>query len=116
MKIVIKDLTFEAILGILRSEREKPQKIKINLEIDYEYSKGDFLDYVKIINLIENDMKRKRYKLIEDAILEITKLLKKEYDLIRKIDMEISKPTIIKNAETGIRYEAIFCDKDSSQT
>ena len=105
MKIVIKNLTFEAILGILESERVSPQKIEINLEIDYIYSKDDFMDYSIIADMIEKTIKEKKFLLIEEAISEIVKLLKDSYTQIQKIDIEIFKPDILKNAKVGIRYK-----------
>ena len=38
-KILIKELTLDLKLGYYEFEKEKPQKVKFNLEIDYEDKK-----------------------------------------------------------------------------
>ena len=45
MRIIIKDLTFETIVGILEEERHIPQKVILHVKLDYTYEAENFIDY-----------------------------------------------------------------------
>ncbi len=79
MKILIEELTFDCIIGILDFERETPQKVIINISFDYNFTdKSTFIDYSKVVNEIESIMKEKKFELLEDAILHIDSFFKKQ--------------------------------------
>ncbi len=101
MKIVIKDLTFKCILGILPKERVKKQKVIIQFSCHYNYQEGQFVDYSKIAKEIESIMKKKKFQLIEEALLYIKNRLKTRYP-ITKINLTIEKPTILKNCSVSV--------------
>jgi len=103
MKILIEDLEFYAIIGILEKERLLEQKIIINLYIDYEY-KNSFLDYVDIIKFVKKHMQTKKFKLLEEALISISENLKKRYPQIKKIKLMIKKPQILNNCSVGLQY------------
>ena len=97
MKIVIEDLTFECIIGLLDFERLTAQKVIVNLEFDYDYKNSNtFIDYSKVTNLIEKIMKEKKFELLEDAIIYIENHLNNLYN-ISNLRLKISKPNIITN-------------------
>lgn len=97
MKIQIKNLTFDCIIGILDFERVSPQKVVLNLSFKYDYkNKDSFIDYSKVSKNLENIMKEEKFELLEDAIIYIKKYLKKEYK-IKKLKLRISKPDIMDN-------------------
>ena len=48
MRIYIKDLSFEAIVGILEEERHTPQKELLHVKIDYDYNEGNFINYASV--------------------------------------------------------------------
>ena len=102
MTIHIEELTFECIIGILDFERVTPQKVIINLEIEYNFEQDNFIDYVDIIKLIEEQMIEKKYGLLETAIEELTQKIISKYSKITKLNLKISKPNIIKNAKVSI--------------
>jgi dihydroneopterin aldolase len=95
MTIEIEDLTFDAIIGILSEERETPQKVIVNVELNYEYKKDIFINYATLANLIKNDIQNSKYLLIEDALLNLHVKIKTEFSQISSIKLKISKPTII---------------------
>ncbi len=95
MTIYIEDLTFYAIIGILSEERQTPQQIIVNVQLNYEYKKDIFINYATLTNLIENDIKNSQYQLIEDALLSLHVKIKKEFSQITSIKLKISKPTIL---------------------
>jgi len=60
-KILIKDLTLDLKLGYYDFEKEKKQKVKFSLEVDYEDKKPtsdkdikSIVNYDKIVKLITN--------------------------------------------------------------
>ncbi|MCH9740316.1 MAG: dihydroneopterin aldolase, partial [Epsilonproteobacteria bacterium] len=61
MTIHIESLTFDAIIGILDFERVTPQKVIIDMEIDYEYTEKTFINYVDIIETVQGLMKKNQY-------------------------------------------------------
>jgi dihydroneopterin aldolase len=103
LKVCIEDLTFKCILGILDIEREKKQKVIVNISFKYYFNKTNskFIDYSKIVSYVKKTMKKKKFKLIEDAILFIKKDLKSTYN-IKRFKIKISKPNIISNCIVSI--------------
>jgi dihydroneopterin aldolase len=97
LTIEIENLTFYGIIGILPFEREKKQKIVININIEYLYDKKKFIDYSEITSLIEKIIIEKKFELIEDAIVYCEETLHKLYK-IKNLYIKISKPNILKNS------------------
>lgn len=96
MKIAINNLTFKCIIGILDFEREKKQRVIIDLSFNYKFKSGSFIDYAEVSNLIKSTMKREKYLLLEDAIKELSSLIYKKYE-IKNLKLKISKPDILKD-------------------
>ncbi|MDO9208307.1 MAG: dihydroneopterin aldolase [Sulfuricurvum sp.] len=108
MKILIEDLEFEAILGILESERLTPQKVSIRCTIEYAYSEKEFINYAEVANLIEKSMTTEKFFLIEEALDFVTKALKKSFPLIRELTLTIRKPNILSNCTVGVEHHTLF--------
>ncbi|WP_305875983.1 FolB domain-containing protein [Helicobacter pylori] len=107
----IHHLVFETILGILEFERLKPQKISVNLDLFYtELPNKAYLDYMEIQEIIQNTMQEKQYLLIEDALKDLSHILKTRYKEISELYLKISKLEISPNSQVGasvkIRYES----------
>jgi len=101
MKIEINDLSFKCIIGILDFERLKKQKVIVNLSFEYEFKQDFFIDYSEISDLVEIQMKKKKFLLIEDAIINLEAKLYKLYK-INNLNITISKPTILKNCIVSV--------------
>lgn len=101
MKIRIKDLEFNTIIGILDFERLKAQRVRINCTIHYDYD-GRFLDYGLVAHHLQTQMEEKAFELIEEAIISLQCSLKKEFPLINRLTIEISKPDILANCEVSL--------------
>jgi len=108
MKIVIENLEFETILGILELERLTPQKISINCTIEYCYAQNEFINYAEVAAHIEETMKTKKFFLIEEALEYVTQTLKKSFPLIRELTLTIRKPNILTNCTVGVEYRTLF--------
>ncbi len=95
MTIHIEDLTFNVIIGLLDFERDKPQPVIINLEASYDYGNDKFIDYADMVLLIQNELKEKRYELLENALLGVKEILYTAYPDLQTLSLKISKPKII---------------------
>jgi len=95
MTIHIEDLTFDVIIGLLDFEQDRPQRVIINLQTTYDYSDDAFMDYADIVTLIQNELKEKRYTLLENALLGLKELLSSHYPQIQTLSLKISKPDIL---------------------
>lgn len=101
MQIMIKDLEFETIIGILDFERVTPQKVRINCTIDYQYE-NTFLDYALITQHLKDEMQHKEFELIEEAILSLKHSLKHKFPLVSTLFLKISKPDILPDCEVSL--------------
>ena len=102
MTIHIEELTFDCIIGILNFERVTPQRVIINLTINYNYQENNFINYADVISSIETQMTEKKYQLLETAIDEVGKHLLTTYPHIKSLNLKITKPDIISNAKVSL--------------
>jgi len=102
MKVQIKNLKFQCIIGILKEERKTKQKVIVNIKFNYNYKKQNFIDYSEVAQLVEQNLKKQRFGLIEDAILDTKDLLEYKFD-IKKLKIKITKPDILKNCLVSVK-------------
>jgi dihydroneopterin aldolase len=95
MTIHIEDLTFDVIIGLLDFERDKPQRVIINLEASYDYNDDKFIDYADMVLLIQKELKEKRYELLENALIGLKEVLYSTYPHLQTLSLKISKPDIL---------------------
>lgn len=103
MKVSIENLTFKTIIGVLPFERENKQLIKIDIFFEYHYSENTklYVDYSEVAKLVEKTMKKKKFELIEEAIVGLEKKLHQKFQLLN-LTIKITKPTILKNCIVGV--------------
>ncbi|EJB67520.1 FolB domain-containing protein [Helicobacter pylori] len=105
----IHHLVFETILGILEFERLKPQKISVNVDLFYtELPNKAYLDYMEIQEIIQNTMREKQYLLIEDALKDLSQILKTRYKEISELFLKISKLEISPNSQVGASVKIYY--------
>ena len=97
MTIHIEALTLDVIIGLLDFERDKTQKVVLNIEIDYPYLENDFIDYAHIVSLVHELLEKNKYELLEDALLELEEVITQNYAQIAQLKIKISKPNILAN-------------------
>jgi dihydroneopterin aldolase len=105
MTIHIDNLHFDTIIGLLDFERERTQKVSVDLKLDYDYAPDVFIDYSDLCELIEQQVRETRYKLLEEALLDLETRIRSRYPRIRTLYLKISKPDIISNATVGLSQE-----------
>jgi len=105
-KILIKDLTLDLKLGYYDFEKDKPQKVKFILEIDYRDKKPtndkdlkSIVNYDKIVKLIKKLVKNKHYNFLETLAEDVFDELFKD-KRIDKITLQIEKLEIMKDCSS----------------
>ncbi len=105
----IHNLVFEAILGILEFERLKPQKISVDLDLFYtQLPNKAYLDYMEIQEIIQKMIQEKQYFLIEDALKDLSQILKTRYSGISELFLKISKLEISPNSQVGASVKIYY--------
>jgi len=104
MIIHIEDLSFDVIIGLLDFERDKPQRVIVNLEAHYDYSHDKFIDYADIVLMIQTHLKEKRYELLENALLGLKELLSSSYPQIVQLTLKIAKPDILPTCSVALSH------------
>ena len=101
-KILINELTLNLKLGYYDSEKEKPQKVKFSLEIDYEDKKPtndkdikSIVNYGQVVKLIIKLAKKKHYNFLETLAEDVFDELFRD-KRIAKITLQIEKLEILK--------------------
>ena len=101
-KILINELILDLKLGYYDFEKEKPQKVKFSLEIDYEDKKPSsdkdiksIVNYGKVVKLITKLVKNKHYNFLETLAEDVFDELFKD-KRIAKITLQIEKLEILK--------------------
>ena len=95
MRIEITDLTFTCIIGLLDFERVEEQRVVVDINIDYNYIKDNFINYVDITEIAKKTLKLNKFELLEDALNSIKENILKEFSNIERIYIKISKPDIL---------------------
>ena len=109
-KILINELILDLKLGYYDFEKEKPQKVKFSLEIDYEDKKPtndqdikSIVNYGTVVKLITKLVKKKHYNFLESLAESVFNELFKD-KRIGKIMLKIEKLEILKEcASVGIQ-------------
>ena len=102
-KILIKDLTLDLKLGYYNYEKQKLQKVKFSLEIDYEDKKPtndkdikSIVNYGQVVKLIKKLTKNRHYNFLETLAEDVFDVLFKD-KRIGKIMLKIEKLEILKD-------------------
>ena len=95
MRIEIRSLQIDAIVGILPEEREAPQRVVADLCADYRYETGDYLDYAAVAETIRAHLVQERFGLLEEALLSLKEKIFKEYPCIESLELRLEKPEIL---------------------
>jgi len=105
-KVLIKDLVLDLKLGYYDFEKDKTQKVKFSLEIDYEDKKPSndkdlksIVNYARIVKLIKKLVKNKHYNFLETLAEDVFDELFKD-KRIDKITLQIEKLEIMKDCSS----------------
>mgnify|MGYP001433824162 FL=1 len=105
-KILINELILDLKLGYYDFEKEKPQRVKFSLEIDYEDKKPtndkdikSIVNYGTVVKLITKLVKKKHYNFLESLAESVFDELFKDRR-IGKIMLKIEKLEILKECSS----------------
>ena len=106
VKILINELILDLKLGYYDFEKEKAQKVKFSLEIDYKDKKPtndkdikSIVNYGQIVRLIRKLTKNKHYNFLESLAEDTFDVLFKD-KRIGKITLKIEKLEILKDCSS----------------
>ena len=105
-KILINELILDLKLGYYNFEKEKAQKVKFSLEIDYKDKKPtndkdikSIVNYGQVVKLIRKLTKNKHYNFLETLAEDTFDMLFKD-KRIGKITLKIEKLEILKDCSS----------------
>ena len=105
-KVLIKELVLDLKLGYYEFEKESTQKVKFNVEVNYEDKKPSndkdlksIVNYAKIVKLIKRLIKNKHYNFLETLAEDVFDELFKDRR-IDKISLQIEKLEIMKDCSS----------------
>ena len=105
-KVLIKQLILDLKLGYYEFEKDKNQKVKFTLEVDYKDKKPtndkdlkSIVNYDKIVKLIKKLVKNKHYNFLETLAEDVFDELFKD-KRIDKITLKIEKLEIMKDCSS----------------
>ena len=104
MKIMLKDVEIQALIGTLHHERNGDQKIFVDVEFEYDASKAasedkleQAVDYSQVMNKAIDIAKNGKFYLLETLAVKIIEMVR-SYPQIISASVEVRKPTALKNA------------------
>ena len=105
-KVLIKELILNLKLGYYEFEKEKPQRVKFSLEIDYRDKKPSndkdlksIVNYSKVVKVIKKLVNNKHYNFLETLAEDVFDELFKD-KRIEKINLRIEKLEIMKDCSS----------------
>ena len=105
-KVLVKELLLDLKIGYFDFEKEKKQKVKFSLEIDYVDKKPSsdkdiksIVNYAKVVRLIKKLVKKKHYNFLETLAEDVFDELFKD-KRIDKISLQIEKLEIMSDCSS----------------
>ncbi len=95
MILRIEHLEFDAIIGLLDFERDRPQRVRIDLTATYDYQPGKYLDYAEMVEVIKIHIIQQKYELLEEALEGLRTTLTAAFPAIETLHITIAKPDIL---------------------
>lgn len=104
--VIIKELKFKAIIGLLDFERLKEQSVIASAKMTAK--DDEFIDYAKACEIIKATVINGRFLTIEEALKSCVLALKSNFAHLKSIRLEITKPDILSDAIVGADIEILF--------
>ena len=109
----LKGLQVACVVGVYEQERAQPQRVVIDIELDYDFAAaagsdavGDALDYDRVAAEVTGLVQRREFALIETMAEEAATMLLERLGQVRAIRLEVRKPQAVPDAECAfVRVE-----------
>ena len=102
MTIRIEQLEFDTIIGLLDFERDRPQRVRINVTATYDYQPGTYLDYAEMVEVIKAHIIQQKYELLEEALEGLHSTLTNTFPAIETLYITIAKPDILPDCTVSL--------------
>ncbi len=99
----MRELIFEAIIGVLEHERITPQRVLINAKIDYDFFDSNYIDYKDIVDFLQAEVIEKKFLLLESAVSWLESSIAKKYKNVQEVKIEICKIDIFENCKVFVK-------------
>ena len=104
----ISNLRFEAIVGILKEERESPQPLIVNANMDVDFNKAHHvahkmdggLDYSKMVEFLTTRIKAGEFGLLEDLLDTVGRQAFVTFRDLKVLELRVDKPTIMETCQS----------------
>lgn len=116
-QVFIRGLRVDALIGVYEREREAPQPLLLDLELDFDNrvpaasdDLADTLDYAEISQALRDLARGGRHLLLETLAEEMATLLHRRFG-VRRLVLAIDKPeaaSALGCAHVGVRIEREF--------
>ena len=111
----LKNLEVTGIVGVYPHERERPQPLFFDIEVDYDLAPaaksdalGDAVDYDGVAADIGELVRRRRFALLETMAEEAAALLLDRIDRAQRVRLEVRKPRAVPAAACAfVRVERV---------
>src|SRR6187402_1595129 len=102
------NLRIDCIVGIHPHERENPQPVFLDLEIDYDFAPAaesdaipDAVDYDHVVKMVTELIQSRRFQLIETMAEAVTTMLLEKVPVIDRVRLQIRKPNAVPAADNS---------------
>ncbi|NLK65996.1 MAG: dihydroneopterin aldolase [Campylobacteraceae bacterium] len=102
--VLVEELEFSAIIGLLDFERVKEQKVRVSAKFRAE----EFIDYALVCETIKEDFKKEKFLKVEDALSFFENKFKEKYKSLNCFYMKIIKLEILPDAKVGASIEKSY--------
>jgi dihydroneopterin aldolase len=100
------NLRIDCIVGIHPHERENPQAVFLDIEIDYDFAAAaasdaipDAVDYDQMARMVTELIQSRRFQLIEAMAEGVAAMLLETMPVIERVRLEIRKPAAVPAAD-----------------
>jgi dihydroneopterin aldolase len=98
----LKSLQVHCIVGIHEHERQIPQTVIMDIDLDYDFAAaagsdaiGDAVDYDRVATSVTELVQRRAFQLIETMAEETAAMLLERLAQVRTVRLEIRKPEAV---------------------
>lgn len=109
----LKSLHIDCIVGVYEHERTTPQRVVVDVEMDYDFeaaaqsdSIADAVDYAAVAQSVTELVQHRRFQLIETMAVETVSMLLATRPQLQAVRLEIRKPAAVAAADCSfVRVE-----------
>jgi dihydroneopterin aldolase len=98
----LKSFQVDCIVGIYEHERQTPQTVVMDIDLDYDFAAaaasdaiGDAVDYDRVASGVTELVQRRAFQLIETMAEETAAMLLERLAQVRTVRVEIRKPAAV---------------------